>query len=224
MTASVALRLLGDFALVAGGVPVTVPSGGRRLLAFLGLETGPVARARAAAALWPDSAGPQASANLRAAISRLPRPGGAPLVIARKTWLGLAEHVQTDLRRRADRVDNADLTLLEGDLLPLWDEDWVVIERERHRQARLHALEDQARDLLSASRFGEALQAALAAAAGEPLRETPHRLAIQAHLAEGNLSEALRQYDVYRKLLQAELGLRPSTRLHELVLPLLRAQ
>jgi DNA-binding SARP family transcriptional activator len=224
VTGSVALCLLGDFALVAGGKPVTVPSGGRRLLAFLGLGTGPVARSRAAAALWPDSAGPQASANLRAALSRLPRPGGTPLVVARQASLGLADHVQTDLRRCTDRVDNADLALLESDLLPFWDEDWVVIERERHRQARLHALEDRARDLLEASRFGEALQAALAAAAGEPLRESPHRLAVQAHLAEGNLSEALRQYDTYRALLQNELGLRPSKRLHDLVLPLLRGE
>jgi hypothetical protein len=40
---------------------------------------------------------------------------------------------------------------LYEDLLPAWDDDWLVLERERHRQLRLHALEN-----LSARLSGEA--------------------------------------------------------------------
>jgi SARP family transcriptional regulator, regulator of embCAB operon len=40
---------------------------------------------------------------------------------------------------------------------------------------------------------------------------------IQAHLAEGNQSEAVREFTRYRTLLDAELGLAPTHRLHELL-------
>jgi DNA-binding SARP family transcriptional activator len=40
---------------------------------------------------------------------------------------------------------------------------------------------------------------------------------ISVHLAEGNPSEALRQYGRFRELLRAELGLEPSPLIKELV-------
>ncbi len=44
---------------------------------------------------------------------------------------------------------------------------------------------------------------------------------IEAHLAEGNAAEALRQYHQYRELLRTELGIAPSNALRQLVRPLL---
>ena len=55
-----------------------------------------------------------------------------------------------------------------------------------------------------------AVEAGLAAVAAEPLRESAHRALIAAHLAEGNRSEAMRQFEFYRMLLGKELGLEPS--------------
>ena len=49
---------------------------------------------------------------------------------------------------------------------------------------------------------------------------TRRRLAL-VHIEEGNFAEALRQYDVYRKLLRVELGLPPSPRFRRLIGPLL---
>ena len=66
--------------------------------------------------------------------------------------------------------------------------------------------------LTAARRFGPALEAALAAVAGEPLRESAHRVLIKAHLAEGNVSEAIRQYHFYRTLLQRPALPRPVPR------------
>jgi DNA-binding SARP family transcriptional activator len=40
---------------------------------------------------------------------------------------------------------------------------------------------------------------------------------ISAHLAEGNHSEALRQYEIYERMLDDNLGLRPSQRIRELI-------
>ena len=51
----------------------------------------------------------------------------------------------------------------------------------------------------------------------EPLRESGHAALIQVYLAEGNQSEAVGEFARYRTLLRAELGLEPTSRLHELV-------
>lgn len=93
--------------------------------------------------------------------------------------------------------------------------------QESHRQQRLHALERLSTLLRRAGRFPAALQAALAAVACEPLRESAHRRVVEVHLAEGNASEALRHYDAYRRLLAHDLGLAPSPAIRNLVGPLL---
>ena len=107
-----------------------------------------------------------------------------------------------------------------GELLPDWYDDWVVIERERFRQLRVHALERLCERLTSERRFTEAVETGLAAVEGEPLRESAHRVLIHAHLAEGNAAEALRQYGVFRGLLRDRLGLEPSGQMDALVRPL----
>ena len=57
--------------------------------------------------------------------------------------------------------------------------------------------------------FGKAIEVGLTAVAGEPLRESAHRALMRVHLAEGNPSEALRQYRLCRRCLGV-LGLEPS--------------
>ena len=109
------------------------------------------------------------------------------------------------------------LTAGRHDLLPGWYDDWVLLERERLRQLRLHLLDEMARAHLRAGEHGEALQAALEAMAAEPLRETPHRLVVETHLAEGNAYEALHAFYVYRDLLLRELQLEPSAAMCTLI-------
>jgi DNA-binding SARP family transcriptional activator len=106
---------------------------------------------------------------------------------------------------------------LSLDLLPDWYDDWLVDEREGVRQLRLHALEVLTERLSTSGRHVEAIQAALAAVRLEPLRETAHAALIRAHLAEGNRSEALRQFSRCRDALAAELAVEPSESLRKLV-------
>jgi DNA-binding SARP family transcriptional activator len=228
--AAICLFVLGTFAVLDAGAPVLVPAGGQRVLAFLAVSRRPVPRSVVAGTLWPESEASQAAANLRAALTRLPRPQGCSLTVSSPSALELAGHVEVDLRRSEALIATGpeaaapgcgpDDDVLGEDVLPEWEEDWLAVERERHRQRRLHALEARARSLNQEGRFGEALEAALAASAGEPLRETPHRLLMEIHLAEGNPCEAIRQYGIYRRLLAGELGLRPSPTLDDLVRPL----
>jgi DNA-binding SARP family transcriptional activator len=227
------LSLLGGFELCCAGHDVAVSRSGQRLLALLALQARPLERLWVAGTLWLDATEERAGASLRSALWRLPQPGGAAMVEASTTHLRLARDLAIDvheltaqaerLESRTDRTDpDLEPSALARDLLPDWYEDWVVLERERLRQLRLHALEALCRRLTQAGRFGAAVQAGLAAVAGEPLRESAHRTLIQAHLAEGNPGEAVRQYHLYRRLLAGELAIEPSAAIRELVRPLLR--
>jgi len=93
----------------------------------------------------------------------------------------------------------------------------VLLERERLRQLRLHALEALAEKLPAVGRFGEAVQVAQAAVQAEPLRETARRALVRIHLAQGNVAEALRTYESFREQLFDELGVAPSSQMERLV-------
>jgi DNA-binding SARP family transcriptional activator len=104
------------------------------------------------------------------------------------------------------------------DLLPGWYDDWALMERERIRQRLLHALEALSVRLACLGRFGDAVDAALLAVGAEPLRESAQRALIEAHVAEGNLTEARRTYLVYRDLIRRELDVEPSSDLSARIL------
>jgi DNA-binding SARP family transcriptional activator len=116
---------------------------------------------------------------------------------------GMAKSAVQDL----GSISWSDLSL---DLLPDWYDDWLVDDREGVRQLRLHALERLTEELSLSGRHAEGIQAGIAAVRLEPLRETAHTVLIRAHLAEGNRSEALRQFHRCRRLLAEELGVEPS--------------
>ena len=82
---------------------------------------------------------------------------------------------------------------------------------------RLHALERTTGLLLAHGNLDLALQVALEVVHTEPLRETSNAALISVYLAEGNISDAIRQYDAYSTLLERELGLQPSARLTDLL-------
>jgi DNA-binding SARP family transcriptional activator len=112
-----------------------------------------------------------------------------------------------------------DILELDCELLPGWDDEWVVIERERLRQLRLLSLEAICDARSRAGDYGSAVEAGILAAGLEPLRESSHRALIRAHLAAGNYCEALRQYeDLYQHLVQ-QLSIKPSDATRRLLWP-----
>jgi DNA-binding SARP family transcriptional activator len=66
-----------------------------------------------------------------------------------------------------------------------------------------------------------ALEAALAAVAIEPLRESAQRALIRVHIADGNYLDAVREYRSFRTRLAAEMDVSPSGQLESLIHPLL---
>jgi DNA-binding SARP family transcriptional activator len=226
--ADVRLDLLGGFRLRCADDTCPIPMSAQRVLAFVALHDRPLRRTYVAGVLWSNSSEKNSRASLRSALWRLGRVKCAPMLVWSR-HLELSPRVTVDVgeteakaRRLQDDDDECeeedlDTVMRSRDLLPGWYDDWVVTERERLRQLRLHALESSCARLILAGSFGRAVQAALVAIQEEPLRETAHRALIQAHLAEGNAVEAVRQYRRYTRLLWEELRLEPSPQTKALV-------
>ena len=224
----VQLRLLGRFAVVVDGTPLAVARTGQRLLTRVALNDGAEDRGVLAGTLWPDNTCSRAQANLRGAVWRLPAALHRRLVLGTATlafddrWevdLHAAERLVgaagPDLRPPADSLPAA--SLFRYDLLPDWDEPWLLVHRERYRQLRLHALEDLARQHLAVGRPFHATDCALLAIASEPLRESAQWLLVRGHLAAGNRAAAWASYEKFRRLLGDELGVQPSPELTALM-------
>jgi DNA-binding SARP family transcriptional activator len=222
------LELFGGFRLSLETERTHLPISAQRVVAFLALHKRPMQRLFVAGSLWTRSDEHHANASLRSVLWRLQR-ADTSIVETSATHLQLAPELDVDLQHATDLLHGAlDGTVgrnLEtvrricalGDLLPDWYDDWVVVEQERFRQLRLQALERLSQGLTQDQRWAEAIECGLAAVAAEPLRESAHRVTIMAHLGQGNISEAIRQYRSYRMLLKRHIGAEPSTDLERLV-------
>ena len=223
--ASIRLNLLGGFDLMVDGEPVELTHSGQRLIGCLALRPRGDRRLALAGTLWPDKTDARASANLRSILWRLPEPvrtevhGSATRVRLSPLWrvdVAVVEALAVSARDHHPLPDSA-VDVLRGELLPDWDEPWLVVERERLRQARLHVLETLARQRLSDGDAPAAAIASLAATQIEPLRESSQRLLIEADLALGNRVSAIARFRSYSNLLRTEIGVEPSRQLAELV-------
>jgi DNA-binding SARP family transcriptional activator len=217
------VHLLAGLHVTVGTERQEVPEGSKQLLAYVALRRRRVERRQVAGTLWPFGDEERAAGNLRSALWRL-RRAGIDVLVADKWSLSLHSNVTVDLHV----LDQWATRLIEGtasghdlaiapsvadalDLLPGWYDDWALAERERIRQRLLHALEALSGRLTSLGRFADAVDAALLAVSAEPLRESAQRMLIEAHVAEGNLTEARRSYLAYRALVRRELGVNPSS-------------
>jgi DNA-binding SARP family transcriptional activator len=229
--ASPRLSLLGGFSLIVRGRPVGLPIHAQRVLAYLSLaQPGGSVHLRSSLAerLWSEVTTERSHASLRTALWRI-RQADKRIVHASRETVTLDEAVEVDIWRSAaqaarllaDHPDllpvDADLSTLRGDLLPGWDEDWLLLERERIRHVQIHALEALSRRLCRLGRHVEAIEAAYAAIAAEPLRESAHMALIDVFLAEENVAQARGHLEQYAKLLWDELGIHPSAVLTERV-------
>lgn len=222
----VKLTLIDSFQLTYDGKPARLPLCSQRLVAYLALRERPLLRIHVAGTLWLNSSEDRSYANLRTALWRL---GGSrqAVVEATASHVGLSRAVVVDARRMAalargllehpERADELESSELDGDLLPDWYDEWVLVERERLRQLRLHALEQLAGRAINQGNYGQAIDIALAAIQADPLRDSAHRMLIRAHVAEGNNSLAVRHYREYCRLVHGKLKLGPSPELRELV-------
>lgn len=223
------LQLLGGFrAWMPGGAELRLT---RRkamaLLAYLALPPiMPCTRDKLIGLLWEEMGESAARANLRQTLAALrvalgglePAPlqfngdnvGIDPAIIdcdviefERVT----AAESPADLRRaielyRGPFLDGLQLSNPEG-------EQWLLRERERLSQRLLLALERAASHALRRNALLEAQDLASALLAQDPLRESAHRLLMQAYAGQGQLNAALRQYRACEAALARDLQVPP---------------
>jgi DNA-binding SARP family transcriptional activator len=227
---AIKLNLLGEFALTIGSERVDVPVGSQRVIALVALSDTPLTRGRVCGTLWSDAEESRAAARLRTAIWRASR-GGRCVLSSFQNRLALADNVVSDVATAAAvaaRIceypeyipDGAEQALLCGELLPCWDEEWLVAPRERIRNLHAHALERLCNALARRGSYDRAIDAGLAAVQADPLWDKAHAALVRAYIAGGNRGRAIRHFLAYAAMLDAELDLRPDPEVEDLVAPI----
>jgi DNA-binding SARP family transcriptional activator/tetratricopeptide (TPR) repeat protein len=180
--------------------------------------------------LWPEGPPAAADSALSALLSKLRRALGEGVLLGRgELRLRLDGDVAVDIERSAAAILESEAALEAGDpglaaerardalatdlltFLPDAEGGWAAEQRRELDTIRLRALETLAEaGLRSGGReLGAAEQAARAAIAAAPFRESSHRLLMEVHEAAGNPAEALRSFEELRSLLREELGTTP---------------
>ncbi len=224
MVPTLRIRLLGEFALLAGDTPITTINTPRlqSLLAYLVLHRdAPQPRQRLAFLLWPDSSEAQARTNLRhqlhllrqalpaaddfldVGVQALQFKSGAPYT------LDVADFESALAQATSSPQLQAAVALYRGDLLPDCYDDWVLPERERLSQAFVEAMERLIARLEEEQNYEEAIPYARRLLRYDPVREESHRLLMRLYALNGNRGAALRAYHTCATVLRRELDVEP---------------
>ena len=115
------------------------------------------------------------------------------------------------------------LDLYQGDFLAGFSvlhapkfEEWLTLERERLFLLLLRALTSLIQGFIARGERDEAIPACQRLLVLDPLQEDIHRLLMRLYWETGQRTQALRQYNAYRDLLQRELGIEPLEETREL--------
>mgnify|MGYP005842827205 CR=1 FL=1 len=229
------LLLLGPLKISIAGRPVLGLASlkAKALLANLAVERRPVPRGTLAGLLWSDLPEEDARRNLRVEISRLRRlldpylhfthqegmlkPGALSQVDVYKLESLLAavqgSSVPVPLKEltqviRLYRADFLSGLQLRG--APLFEE-WLMLERERLRQATLTLLDRLVETAIQQGDWENGLLAARKSISIDSWREQSHRQLITLLALSGDRSAALAQFEATRRLLVQELGIEPGS-------------
>lgn len=208
---------------------------GRRalgLLAYLVLHAGaPQPRSRLAGLFWPDSGQAQARTNLRRELHQLRlnmpdidsyldfnaasvcwRPG-APARVDLLEFEQLAELArQAGNSERFRPLAAHALGAYAGELLPDFDEDWVLPDRERLRRRAIELLDQLAATERKAGNLAAAVDWARRRVELEPLDESGYRQLIELTSAAGDRAASIRVYHRCVSVLENELQVPPDRR------------
>lgn len=246
MSLTLGIRLLGGFSLTYGDRLVAKIASGRSqaLLAYLVLyRQAAQSRQRIAFHLWSESTDERARANLRKELSRLrsalPNPDEFLRVEAKTLqWLPSANFTldvaefeasvkaaesaesATDGSAIQAKLERA-IELYRGDLLPDWDDEWVLPERERLQQMYVRTLERLVSVLEEQQDYQTALTYAQQMLRVDALNEAAYSALMRLHGLNGDRAKALQVYHQCMTVLREELGVDPSSvtrRLYEQLL------
>lgn len=228
MSGELRLTLLGGMEMTRDGQPVTgfISSKVQALVCYLAVTGRPQPRPALASLLWSEMADAGAGANLRVALSNLNRLLAPHLLVTRQTvglnpasasWVdvaafesGTAQPVAT-LGRLREAAALYRGPLLDGFTVrnaPPFDE-WLLGRREWLRQRALQALWRLSAQAGQAGDYPAAIDYTGRLLALEPWLEEAHRQLIRLLALSGQRGAAIAQYQVCRRVLDAELGVEP---------------
>jgi len=216
MALTLGIKLLGGFLLTYGDRPLAgaLSTRSQALLTYLLLHRSTSQpRQRIAFHLWADSTDSQARTNLRKELSYLRRDlpdADEFLLIDAKTlqWsstapftldvLGFeavvkqAEQTQDTAQART-RLEAA-IAHYTGDLLPGWEDAWIVTARERLRQMYGRVLEQLTQVLKAQQDYRAAIAQAQQWMRLDPLNEVSYAVLMELHGLSGDRATALQVY------------------------------
>ena len=219
---SIQIQLLGSFQLKKEGAVVRLRS--KRIVAlliYLISQTRPVPREELAELLWADKEPKLAKTNLRWAISQLKKLLGDALLTDRKTVTFVAEsHVLVDVLLVDRMLHSGEVLTWLSHIHPhymtgfFFDESpefetWLVSERERWAQKLCQALHQLIIHLQQINDLSTAIQCTRQLLTIDNWQEDAHRLLMTLLARQGQVAEALAQYEQCRHLLRTELGVEP---------------
>src|SRR6266511_3130125 len=226
------VRLLGKFEIKRDGKPVAISSRpAQSLFAYLILSAGTAhRREKLAGMLWPDSLEETARDNLRHALWRVRKvlPASQKPKIeyfladdlsisfnaSSEYYLDAAELENLSESASADELTSV-LSGYQGELLPGFYDEWVILEREHlssvfeHKMARLMSLLQNENRWLDILNWGERW----IKLGQKP--EPAYRALMSAHAAKGDMSKVAATYERCVKSLR-EFGVEPSGETKEL--------
>jgi DNA-binding SARP family transcriptional activator len=213
------VRLLGVVEITLDGRRLRAFDSPRlqRFLALLALRGDLQNRSRLAFELWPDSTERQAHTNLRKLLHDLRQSLsdiGEFVEIDNETvrWSRVGPS-EVDVLRFRDALAAGDLELAarlySGDLLPACYDDWVLNERAKLRAEAYEALVRLTREAAERGDHQATIRHARRILDLEPTDEAAVRSQMEAHLALGDRTAALRCYHRYAEALERDLAAAP---------------
>jgi DNA-binding SARP family transcriptional activator len=226
------VHLLGSPEVLLEGKPITVTRRkSRAWIYYLAANPLPIRRERLLAFFWPDTDRPSAQQTLRATLYSLRKALGAGLAVL-DDGVSLAPDTDVDARKFDSNLQalvlqpqspvpelaqlRATLALYHGDFLADFSlpggqefEDWASAERERYRRLMVRGLMALSQALESQHEYAASLDALDRALQFDPLQEDVQRAALRLHFLAGDRAGAIRRYEMFRKLLDAEMGVPP---------------
>ncbi len=226
------IQFLGQFKLHVDGEPVKLPSRqAQSLLAYLLLHRGRGHRRELVAGLlWPDLEEDKARSRLRYAIWQSRKAFGEEYILADKIELSFNSDSDYWLDLDAfDRPLPEDLSLHElqdalsiydGDLLPGFYDDWIVLERVRLQASYGSGMEILLVRLVDDGHWREVVEWAERWISRGQSPEVAYRALMVAYGQMGDSSNALIAYKRCQEALEEQLAVEPSAetkRIYELI-------
>jgi WD40 repeat protein/DNA-binding SARP family transcriptional activator len=116
----------------------------------------------------------------------------------------------SDLQGQYRHLEQA-IAHYRGPLLPQLDYEWLIPARERLHQRYLEALDRLIQRLAQQRQYQQAIRYGQLLLQKEPLRESTYQTLMRLHSQNGDRAAAIQIYHQCMQILQAELGIDPST-------------